>query len=97
MLDTTQLVVNKDNKAFYCDMSDITKGGKSNPFHSVYGDGVDDGFFLMSHITAKVSEWVCTGTRSNGDDILDWCYTPTFETIKKFPNLRNWRVFVMND
>lgn len=94
-LSTTQFTIS-DN-TFSADDSELSRGGSIQYLIQAYPDSIDLGFDMVSIKTGHVSRWVQNHVEMVMDDITYWEYVPTAETLRKFPQLKNWKVQIYND
>lgn len=93
MLSTKQFHWDVKTQTFATEISDID----APLFTRLYPDACDTGFVLESHKTGAKTTWCFTGSSSKDNEILDWTFRPTNETVRKYPKLEHVRVLVFND
>lgn len=95
MISTKQFYWDKTNTIFSAEISDLHG---QNLFNRVFADACDVGFSLLSAKTGNVSDWKLVDVTKNYDDeITDWVFYPTLETVRRFPTLSNAKLIVIND
>jgi len=81
-------------KRFVAEMSDL---GHIN-FLPLYDDACDVGLALVSSKTLATSRWHLVETsRDNDQDITAWVLHPTAGTLRYFPKLAGYQMFILND
>jgi hypothetical protein len=64
----------------------------------LYDTSADVGFGLWNAGTNAVTRWVHEKDIRDGEgDITVTYYTPTPETLCKFPQLKGWKIHILND
>jgi len=84
----------KSNRSFLTELSDL---GKDFQFERVYPDACDVGFAMVSAVTGREATFVETGRDMNGDELAGTWFSPTDETIKRWPAMKGVRVLIIND
>lgn len=87
--------VNAKDKVMTCELSDL-----STPFQQLYDDACDEGIKLESPKSGNVSYWYvdeAVHTQDEDHELMYYILKPVMESIRKFPNLKGWKLMVFND
>jgi hypothetical protein len=66
-------------------------------FEQVYPDACDVGFTMISDRTGEEVVFAMTSTDMNGDEIAGWRFTPTRESVRRFPRCAGVSALIIND
>lgn len=81
-------------KRFVAEISDLD----NIKFLPLYDDACDVGLTLVSSKTLATSRWHLVETsRDNDHDITAWVLHPTAGTLRYFPKLAGYQMFILND
>lgn len=87
--------VAKKSKILVSEASDLREHNLKQP---LYDDAADAGFALWNPATNAVTRWAfAEEVRDNEGDLLVTYYSPTPETLRKFPQLNGWTIHILND
>lgn len=82
-----------ETKSFTCEASDL-----HYPPSQVWDDACDEGYTIISSRTGNQSVWAHYNNEYDPEgDLTGSNFTPTPETMRKFPQLRDYRLTVFND
>ena len=95
--NTTQFTVDRGRKTFIADITDLPYKGAAL-FDRLYNDACDAGFTFISSRTGHRSKWYfsCTGHDAEGE-LQGWTFLPDSQSIRNHPQLKDWKVVVIND
>jgi hypothetical protein len=91
--------VHSDTKMLVAYASDLGLHAGALPFARIYDDACDAGISIVSHKTGvKLTYYVDQHEDRNADgEITGWRYTLTPEHARSHPNMREWKVLIIND
>lgn len=95
-VSTKQFNYDKATRTFSADMSTLDQGRRFNVWHQAYSDACDEGIRLESHITGKEVMYVVEKRDMNDTDIAGWHLVPTKESIRKVPECKGTKMFIVN-
>ena len=94
-VDVKHFTVSNKSRTFVAEASDL-KG--YNLQQRIFDDACDVGFGLWNVATGAVTRWAhYDDTRDAEGDLQVSYYTPTPETLRKFPQLEGWKIHILND
>jgi hypothetical protein len=68
------------------------------PAKALYDDACDVGIEMFNPRTGVMTRWYMQDeVRDNDNDITHWTFRATSETLRKHPQLKDWRVDILND
>lgn len=86
-----------DTNSFTAWASELDVGMTKPMFGRIFPDACDEGLYIVSAITGDEAGFaVYRASRNIDDDITSWLLTPTDETKRKFPLLKNATVTIFN-
>lgn len=98
MYSTDKFQYSKGRKEFLTEASDLSR---YYPFGQLYVDACDLGFRMRSADTGQVTSWYVAEDQTMREpidgDIMLWKLYPTHETVRKFPQLKDHSLTVLND
>lgn len=95
MLNTKQFEWDAKTQTFSGEISEL---GAKNLFQRIYPDACDIGFELQSNKTNFVTKWcLVQQAQDHDEDITDWVFRATPETVNKHPALEHVTIIVFND
>jgi hypothetical protein len=82
------------NKILVSEASDM----ENRHLQQIYDDACDVGFAVKSETTGNVVTYVMSEVLKNGEgEIEGWKYTPSYESIRKYPACADTKAIVFND
>jgi len=94
-----------NSSAFYVDRefrditADISDFGKGFDFSMLYDDACDVGLSVRGP-DGKVSDWYLADVGycpTDPSDLIGWTLKPTAETLRKYPGLKGYTMYIDND
>lgn len=77
----------------------ISDFGKGFSFGKLYDDACDVGLAVQGP-NGQISEWYVSDigySPFNYDDLIGWTLRPTSDTVRKYPDLKRYKMYVDND
>jgi hypothetical protein len=90
--------VSRAAKRLTCFHSDLPRN--SIPYEPLYDDACDVGFAVRSTKTGQVTRWYFAHHNRTNDvdnELVETVFEPCTETVRKFPQLEGYRLFIGND
>ena len=84
----------KVEHTFTAEISDL---GGFNIFQRFYTDSMDVGFSMINRKNSRRAQFSLETEILNGEEITHWLFTPTPDSVKEYPLLRNCKVYIFND
>jgi hypothetical protein len=82
-------------KSFSAELSDL-RGYQI--FQRLYDDACDVGFNIENRKTGNVITVVFSSTETNEDgEVICHTFVPTSDSIRRFPDLEEYQIFIFND
>lgn len=95
-VSTKQFNYDKATKTFSADMSQLDMGGRVMVWHQAYPDACDEGIKVTSHITGKEVMYVVDRRDELGGETKGWHLVPTADSIRKVPECKGTKLFIIN-
>jgi hypothetical protein len=82
-----QFTISTEHKSFCCEASDLQNWDHAYPITIVSDMGCEATFRLVG----------MTRSADEDNELLEWVYGPTAESLKAHPRLDGWKVVILND
>jgi len=84
----------KTEHTFTTELSDL---GGFRIFQRFYTDSMDVGFVMINKKNGRRAEFSLESEFLKDEEITHWLFTPTPDSVKLYPLLRNCKVYIFND
>jgi hypothetical protein len=97
-ISLSSFIHDSSKQCFYQEDSSL---GKYNYFQQIYDDACDVGFLVRNPGTNRtiLVSLFKTNVEMNDDDgdVVSWVFTPSSESVRLYPKLRNYKFVIYND
>lgn len=91
---STRFMVHADKKLLTSEMSMLG----SNPFRQIYPDSCDEGLTVVSIRSGVSADWAVDHTERDAEGApVWWDLIPTAESIRRVPQIKQWKMRIYND
>jgi hypothetical protein len=95
---SSEFEYNPKTRTLVQEISTLSQGGSKQVFSRVYDDACDEGFKIVSKVTAHAVVYVVDGHDTNADnEIQGWRLVPTQDSVRRVPACKGTHVLVIND
>jgi len=96
-VSTKELNYDKATRTFSAEISMLDQGGRINVWQQAYQDACDEGIKVVSHNTGKEVMYVVNRKDESDGEIHGWHLIPTADSIRRVPECKGTKLFIMND
>lgn len=96
-VSTEELDYDKETKTFSAEISILDNGGSRLVWCQAYTDACDDGIKVVSHMSGKEIMYVVDRKDEIEGEIQGWHLIPTDESIRRVPECKGTKLFIVND
>ncbi|TFG98706.1 hypothetical protein E4H12_05255 [Candidatus Thorarchaeota archaeon] len=90
--------IQQDTKEFVTERSTLDANSEGRTEGAVFNDSADLGFIIVSTKTNEEATFAqCRKEYDNEGDLLVSHYSPSNDTLRRLPHLKDWSVAVLND
>lgn len=95
---TLDFTRNAEEKYFSAEASSLGFRAGMEPFGPLYDDACDVGITLDNPETGNRTHWYLQSPETDADnDVVQWTFKPTHETLRAHPKLAGWYLTIWND
>lgn len=95
-ISTKEFHYDAETKTFSADMSTLDMGGRRQVFCQAYTDACDAGIRVESASTGREVMYAVVKQDMNDTDIAGWHLEPTADSIRRVPQCKGTKLFIVN-